>query len=235
MGDARQQDPDRTPPRDDASAEAASPSWIPPRRSPEETMRILKALTNPLRMRILRVLSLGETMRVSDIARAVDAPANSVSYHLRQLERADIAHRAAPEEGQDARETWWQVPEWDGLVLDPEAMRGIPGGTEAARALSSSLSEDAAQLFSAYPPQLDGWPGLQSDAPLRLTREEARELIDRIGELINQAATTSRVNAGAHREDTQRYDLRLVLRASVPRERAGEDAQQGRDRSDEDA
>ena len=95
MGDARKQDPDRTPPRDDASTEAASPSWIPLRRSPEETMRILKALTNPLRMRILRVLSLGEAMRVSDIARAVDAPANSVSYHLRQLERADIAHRGA--------------------------------------------------------------------------------------------------------------------------------------------
>lgn len=191
----------------------ATPSWRPPKRSPDETLRILKALASPARMKIMRILSLGEAMRVSDIARAVGAPANSVSYHLRQLERAGIAHRTIPEQGQDARETWWQVPDWRGLALDPEVMNGIPGGAEALQSLSSVLQEDAAQLFSVFASHIPGRPGLQSDVTLRLTYDEARELVDQMGELVDRALTTSRSNATRHRTDADTYELRLVLRA----------------------
>lgn len=194
-------------------ADGGSPSSMTPTRSPEDTLRIVKAFANPVRMKVMRTLALGDAMRVSDVARAVGAPANSVSYHLRQLERVGIVRRAAPEEGRDARETWWQEADWGGLSLDWQTLDAIPGGLAALGGLTDILGADAAELFASGPAGPPGWPGLQADTNLRLTHDEAESLVGNIKTLVDAAIATSRAHAASQRVDAHPYDLRIILRA----------------------
>ncbi|WP_052450715.1 ArsR/SmtB family transcription factor [Actinomyces polynesiensis] len=197
---------------DDDSREEAAP-WSPPHLPPEQTLEILKVIAHPIRLKIVRLLSLGEAMRVSDVAREVEEPANSVSYHLRQLARAGIVRKVEAPASHDARETWWQVPDWQGLYVDSDELRSIPGGPAALSALSAVMSADVAQVFSVDADGAPGWPGLQSDLGLRLTHGEAEELIDRISELVGRALVASRGHAASDDPGTHRYDVRLLLRA----------------------
>lgn len=192
--------------------------WSPPHLPPEQTLEILKVIAHPIRLKIVRLLSLGESMRVSDVAREVEEPANSVSYHLRQLARAGIVRKVEPPGSHDARETWWQLPDWQGLYVDSEELRSIPGGPAALSALSTVMSADVAQVFSVDADGAPGWPGLQSDLGLRLTHDEAEELIGRIDEIVGRALVTSRGHAASDDPDTHRYDVRLLLRARPNRE-----------------
>lgn len=51
-------------------------------------------LANPLRMRLLSELSRRGSARVTDLARHFDQPANTVSFHLRQLARFGFIEQA---------------------------------------------------------------------------------------------------------------------------------------------
>jgi len=196
---------------DDSRAEDSP--WSPPHLPPEQTLEVLKVIAHPIRLKIVRLLSLGEAMRVSDVAREVEEPANSVSYHLRQLARAGIVRKVEPPGSHDARETWWQVPDWQGLHVDRDELRSIPGGPAALSALSAVMSADVAQIFSVDADGAPGWPGLQSDLGLRLTHDEAKELIGRIDEIVGRALVASRGHAASDDPGTHRYDVRLLLRA----------------------
>ena len=49
------------------------------------TSPMLKAMTHPLRRRIVNVMAPDVPMRAADLARKLGEPANSVSFHLRTL------------------------------------------------------------------------------------------------------------------------------------------------------
>lgn len=223
MSDSGRRDPDTTVSDGDAPPDTPGAAgdnsrgdgspWSPPHLPPEQTLEILKVIAHPIRLKIVRLLSLGVAMRVSDVAREVEEPANSVSYHLRQLARAGIVRKVEPPGSHDARETWWQVPDWQGLYVDRDELRSVPGGPAALSALSAVMGADVAQVFSVDADGAPGWPGLQSDLGLRLTHDEAEELIDRIDELVGRALVASRGHAASDDPGTHRYDVRLVLRA----------------------
>lgn len=67
----------------------------------------LKALSHPLRRRLLELLGAVDRARVSSLAEQVGAGPNSVSFHLRALEKAGLARRV-PGVG-DRRESYWQA------------------------------------------------------------------------------------------------------------------------------
>ncbi|PQO28616.1 ArsR family transcriptional regulator [Bremerella cremea] len=66
----------------------------------ERLDRTLTALADPTRRAILQHLSRGET-RVTDLAKPFDISLNSVSKHIRVLERAELVMRR-----KDGREHW---------------------------------------------------------------------------------------------------------------------------------
>ncbi len=85
------------------------------------------ALTHPLRMRLLGELSRRGTARVVDLAGAVDEPANSVSFHLRQLAKYGLIEEN-PERAENGRERWWRMTSDRGFEIDLDAMLQVEGG-----------------------------------------------------------------------------------------------------------
>lgn len=99
----------------------------------DETMRtgdteVLKCLLNPVRYALFSHLQFldAPAARVSDLAKVVDKPVNSVSYHLAELEAKGLAKKVKPL-GQDSRETWYARGS-DGLSfeMDSETARSAP-------------------------------------------------------------------------------------------------------------
>ena len=197
-------------------------AWSEPVPVPaEEAARLLTLLTHPIRSKILRTMVHGEPMRVSDVAQAVGEPANSVSYHMRALEKAGVAQRHVPTEGGDGRETWWVIPDWTGLSFDPASIRQLPGGEAVVAQFEQAEAAQILELFSVARLEATealGLPGLRADGPLRLTREEAQAFQEGVTALISRAIEASRRHSRAGDDDGERayaYDYRVAVLAAV--------------------
>lgn len=92
--------------------------------------KAVAAITHPLRMRLLGELSRRGTARAVDLAAAVDEPANSVSFHLRQLARYGLIEEN-PDRAENGRERWWRQASDYGFEIDLDAMRQMEGGEAA--------------------------------------------------------------------------------------------------------
>src|SRR3954451_1453248 len=73
----------------------------------------LKALAHPLRLQILRVLSLRKRASVTDLAEELGETTGATSYHLRQLARHGFVEEfdaAEPESNRVGRKRrWWRM------------------------------------------------------------------------------------------------------------------------------
>ncbi|MEV0951888.1 helix-turn-helix domain-containing protein [Promicromonospora sp. NPDC050249] len=67
----------------------------------------LRAMAHPLRQRILIELNVREHARAADLARSLDVPANSISFHLRVLAKHHFIEEA-PELARDKRDRVWK-------------------------------------------------------------------------------------------------------------------------------
>ncbi|WP_172120026.1 hypothetical protein [Actinomyces faecalis] len=145
-----------------------------------------------------------------------------MSYHIRALEKAGIAQRHVPDKGGDGRETWWVIPEWNGLSFDPAEIRQIPGGQSVVAEFERAEATQVLELFSMArmeAAQARGLPGLRADGPLRLTREEAKAFQEGVTEVIGRAIEASRRHSRAGDGDAEpsyAYDYRTALLASTP-------------------
>lgn len=124
----------------------------------------LRAIAHPVRQQILSTLGVREYARAADLAKTLDEPANSISYHLRTLARAGLIAEA-PELARDRRDRVWR------RVADRfELRRKLPGTMEVLapmldwlrETLESEADESVHQEFSA--------------GPAMLTKDEAKEL-----------------------------------------------------------
>lgn len=90
----------------DASAESKADggTWLD--ESTVMTDAMLKALTHPLRRRIMRLLAQRMHARAADLAGELDVAPNSVSFHLRSLADAGLIEEA-PERARDRRDRVW--------------------------------------------------------------------------------------------------------------------------------
>lgn len=100
----------------------------------------LKALSHPLRLRILTQLGSAGRANVKSLAAALEEPTNSVSYHLAQLAQHGLVVPAERPEGAARREKWWALAEAEGLSYRSESA----GGPEERAALSGWFSQRAA-------------------------------------------------------------------------------------------
>lgn len=101
----------------------------------------LKALSHPLRRRILGLLETMPHARVTTLAEHLDSPVNSVSFHLRSLEKAGLVERTTGASG-DRRESHWRLHK-----LDP-ALRSPGPSTDAF--LDSTQIEQVARLEEVF-------------------------------------------------------------------------------------
>ncbi|WP_419999087.1 helix-turn-helix domain-containing protein [Streptomyces boninensis] len=136
-----------------------------PKHEPERITDLarLKALTNPLRLRLYRLLYAAGQATASQLAEQVGETPSLVSYHLRKL--AD--HRfveAAEGAGEDGRERWWRVASEEGWGFKDSDFTGTPEGAAAVGAVTRGIFETRAVAYGVYLDQLATWEKDWTDA-----------------------------------------------------------------------
>lgn len=162
------------------------------------TSPMLKAMTHPLRRRIMAVLSAQDYARAADLADQLDVPANKLSYHLRILADADMI-REAPQHARDNRDRVWQAVNGSLQIGSPEQ----PLGAESEYALESYLSQmeldqhHALSKVLAWAPNFATGRDKNTKAELsvgtvRLTPEEATQMFQDILQVVKEAGKLHR-------------------------------------------
>lgn len=161
--------------------EAAEPSHPGPRPERITELARLKAFTNPLRMRLYRLLYAEGAATASALAEQVDEAPSLVSYHVRKLAEHGFVTEA-PERARDGRERWWRVAHEGGFGFRDSEFAGTPEGAATSRAVVRALVETRFEQYTHYLSQVPAWGARWSDAAMSsewvvdLTAEELAEL-----------------------------------------------------------
>lgn len=118
-------------------------------------VRTMRALTHPLRLRLLGLLRQDSPATATTLAAEVDESVASVSYHLRQLATHGFIEDA-PEQSTDGRERWWraahQYTSWSAVdFLDSPEKRS------ARLALERQVLHRYVELLQTYLDQEPAW------------------------------------------------------------------------------
>lgn len=172
-----------------------------PSRSVRLSSPMLKAMSHPLRRRILELMHEGVPRRAADLAELLQEPANSVSFHLRQLARAGLIVEA-PEHARDKRDRVWMAAGSGYLVPSPKE----PVGPEDELVLRAFMDQEALDLHdviarvTAWVPHWSSGRDERSRAVIRtglleLTDDDVKWLDGRLGELMDQAVARAQQRA----------------------------------------
>lgn len=140
----------------------------------------LKALAHPLRMNLIRALTIRRVATASQLAEQVDEAVSLVSYHLRKLAEHGLIEEAEPQSG-DGRERWWQ-PASDGVRIRDEDFRDAPEKAAAHTAASRLFAEQRTEMYRRWLDERAHWgpewnrAAESSESNLRLTADELTEL-----------------------------------------------------------
>ncbi|MEU6620823.1 helix-turn-helix domain-containing protein [Streptomyces litmocidini] len=144
------------------------------------TTTALRALAQPLRLRIFHALAAHEVATATLLADELGQKVPLVSYHLGQLNRYGLVEEAPNARG-DGRERWWQVRE-GGLRFSDKELAAEPGGEVAAKALGQTLLARHMEMLEKHM-QTQAVHGsgakthsFSSDMTLRLTPEQLDSL-----------------------------------------------------------
>ena len=179
--------------------------------TPLHDPRTLRALAHPTRTRILDEISARGSLRAADVARELDMPANQASFHLRQLAKYGLIEEDA-DAARDRRDRVWKLVSPQGFSITLAELEQQPGGKAAATAFRRAAREWGHLVVdAAYSDTVD--PDTRRtlvDVPLRLSRDDASQLVDELYDLAKRWQTRS-PDGGP---DQHTYTLLSVL---VPR------------------
>ena len=144
-----------------------------------------------------------------DLASGVGEPANSVSFHLRQLAKYGLIENN-PERSEDGRERWWRMTSDRGFEIDLDGMRQLEGGEAAVGVFRRAAEGHMLALHRAVhnqPSQIDAPSGQQrtisDDFAVRLSDTELQQMRLEVAQLLDRWTDTSRalneVDDGAER------------------------------------
>lgn len=162
---------------------------------------VLRAVSHPVRNRVLAELHAAGPLRAADVAQALDIPANQASFHLRQLAKYGLVVEA-PEAARDGRDRVWKPAAYAGLEIDLGRLERTPEGRAAGdvyrRHLGETLARTVARAVERHEPEAHHV--MLSDAAVRLTDDEARDLTRELVEVVERHAERTRsADDGAER------------------------------------
>lgn len=143
---------------------------------------VLRALSHPVRLRVLGELSLLGRANVAMVAEQVGEPANSVSYHLSVLARHRLIVPAEPPPEATRRERWWKLGSARGIAFSSEDPALLGPLRSAVAAWRGQLGADWSQRMSLSSDEAErrGLPSKQATFGVWLTPDEAREAVEAI-------------------------------------------------------
>ncbi|HEY1176311.1 MAG TPA: helix-turn-helix domain-containing protein [Phytomonospora sp.] len=147
----------------------------------------LKALSQPLRRRLYRLLIQLGPSTVGTLAKKVDGDPGQISYHLRELARHGYIEEA-PELARDKRERWWKTTPgsntWDTADFDTPEARAI------ADTVKAQMMADEFERAVEWEKSRDEWGepwnriATSSESNLFLTPEEAVDFNEELTALV---------------------------------------------------
>jgi DNA-binding transcriptional ArsR family regulator len=147
--------------------------------------RVLRAIAHPVRSRILTELDASGSLRAADVAARLGIPANSASFHLRQLAKFGLVEED-PEGARDKRDRVWKATQEDGYNISLNEVEQAPGGKAASAVFRRTKAAWSHRLVDlAYGD--DRTPGVHravTEQALRLTKEESEQLVEELTEVI---------------------------------------------------
>lgn len=157
---------------------------------PVSSVSQLKALTHPLRVRILYAVQAESAVTASRIGQLVDESPASVSYHLRKLADAGFVQEA-PEHGSDGRERWWRVPD-GGFTWTSSDFDATPEGRTTERAARRLLVDNQFRRRQEFDSDPDRWgpdwvqAAYSTDYVLKMTTEQLAGMSREIQSVIEK-------------------------------------------------
>jgi DNA-binding transcriptional ArsR family regulator len=147
--------------------------------------KVLRAISHPVRNRILTELTASGPMRAADVARELDIPANQASFHLRQLAKYGLVEED-PEAARDKRDRVWRPTSEHGLMVRLDDIEKAPGGKAAAAVFrQNAASWGHAVVDAAYNgPRAPHTLRTINENALKLTQEEAAQFAKDLDEVV---------------------------------------------------
>lgn len=150
----------------------------------------LKALTHPVRIRILGILRDGGPATASELGRRLGLNSGATSYHLRQLAKHGFVDEDTGRGNR--RERWWRARHHYTNIRFAGS-----GDDESLDAYAAAMQAVVSTQFSAVQRAVNELPGLEpewrdhatahSDYLLHLSVDEATDLLSRVQGLIAEA------------------------------------------------
>lgn len=169
----------------------------------------LKALTHPVRLRMLDILRSEGPATASELARRLELNSGATSYHLRQLEK----HGFIDEDSDrgNRRDRWWRASHTYTDIQHPG------GDDDSSDAYAAAIQAVVTTQFAAIQRAVNELPDLDpewrdrgtthSDYRLHLTVGEAAELLEGMRRLIADARRRS--EEAPHEPGRRGYGLQL--------------------------
>lgn len=177
----------------------------------------LKALSHPVRMRLLGMLRTLGPATASQVARRLGLNSGATSYHLRQLAEHGFIEEA-PELG-TRRDRWWRASAMATTVRDEDATTDEGrDATDAFHQLAVTHSASRMQAAAARRGgESDAWRALTSisDLQVPVTAEQATAIQARFEALLWEVLEEHPPTPGPLEEGQRRY---AVIVSSFPTE-----------------
>lgn len=150
----------------------------------------LRALSHPVRLRMLGLLRTEGPATATTLAARLDLNTGATSYHLRQLAQHGFIVEDA--ERGNARDRWWRAAHEStrtdarGQGIDDEQLEAYLG--TVAMLYADRMRAAVAEL--AFLPEQWRSVGTLSDWEVRLTPEQADDLVRRLTEMVEETASS---------------------------------------------
>jgi DNA-binding transcriptional ArsR family regulator len=156
-----------------------------PELGPEQ----LKALTHPLRVRLLKELRADGPATASLLGRRLGESSGATSYHLRQLAKHGFVEEV-PDEG-DGRDRWWR-PAFGGHTVETAKWLDDPEQRAVLAMYEAGIVATYAGLLTEWIDEQHEWPRPWADAAdlsdfrLRLTPDRLRRFTEAVHALAQK-------------------------------------------------
>lgn len=170
----------------------------------------LKALTHPLRLRLLGLLRIHGPATATALAEQVGESTGSTSYHLRQLERHGFVADAA--ELGTRRERWWRA---SAQCTSAASSSSGPAERDAKGAWRQVVVSQLASRLQLSVEEQDAlpeewlWTIGSSDAVVHATLEQAHEIRRRLEAIIWEVLEQHPTPPDAAPEGTRPFEIQV--------------------------